>query len=150
MFLSYGSNGILNDIKFTELVNLTHKTANGSNVTYDGFLDTSKTVVLAAIGNNRTSVFKKASVCFSLIAEPSYNIGALDEDTSLYVTLAGIGTIKDEKIKSVQGFVVGTLGCGCMAYGHTSPTRRIWWYGISDIVTDVAAVKGTWRISAVR
>lgn len=80
-------------------------------------------------------------------AEPNYNIGEFDEDTSLFVTLSGSGKIKNGAVKSANGTVAGTLGCGCYYYGHTSPTKVIWWYGVSDIVSDIASVYGTWRIS---
>lgn len=132
------------------LFNKTHRLSNGKHVTYDGYLDESKPFRVSAIGNNRTQKFNVASICFSLMAEPNYNIGQFDEDTSLFVTLAGKGTIRNEQIKNAKGSVAGTLGCGCYAYGHVSPTRIIWWYGISDIVTDVAAVYGSWRIRRIK
>lgn len=99
------------------------------------------------IGNNKTNVFKTASICFDFAAEPSYNIGEFDEDTSLYITLAGKGTIDaNGAIKKAQGYAAGTLGCGCRAYGHTSPTRELGYNGATDNVTDVASVYGTWTL----
>lgn len=86
------------NISFADLVNITHKLSNGKHVTYNGFLDTSKTLVVAAMGNNKQKKFDVASICFSLKAEPSYNIGPFDEDTSLYVTLSGKGKIKNGKV----------------------------------------------------
>ena len=102
------------------------------------------------MGNNKTKKFKTASMCFSIMAEPNYNIGAFDEDTSLFVTLAGKGTIRNGKIQSAKGYVAGTLGCGCYAYGHKSPTRIIKQHGVSDNVTDIASVHGTWQIRFVK
>lgn len=102
------------------------------------------------VGNNKTDVFKTASVAFSLDAEPSYNKGADDEDNSLIITLSGHGTCaKDKKanrqyIKNLKGTLAGTLGCGCYAYGHKSPTRKANYCGHTDQVVDVAAVSGTW------
>ena len=90
-----------------------------------------------------------ASICFALAAEPSYNIGEFDEDNALYVTLAGKGSFdtKHKMLKSASGYLAGTLGCGCMAYGHVSPTRQIGYFGpINDDVDDVAAVYGRWSI----
>ena len=150
MSFDFDQEGNITGVSFTNLCNKTHRLANGKHVTYCGFLDDTKTFTAVTIGNNKTKKFSTASICFSLMAEPSYNIGEFDEDTSLFVTLAGKGTLKNGKIKSANGYASGTLGCGCYAYGHISPTRIIWWYGVSDVVSDVAAVYGTWRISAVR
>lgn len=146
----FDKEGHLIGMSFIDLYNSTHILSNGKHVTYDGYLDHSKTLKIVAIGNNKTKKFNTASICFSMMAEPSYNIGEFDEDTSLFVTLAGKGQIKNGKVKRANGTVSGTLGCGCYAYGHISPTRMIWQYGVSDIVTDIAAVHGTWRISAVK
>ena len=49
-------------------------------------------------------------------------------------------------LKAAAGKVAGTLGCGCTAYGHVSPTRKIGYWGPTDDVDDVAAVDGTWSI----
>lgn len=70
---------------FSNLVNRTHTLSNGKNVTYSGYLDDTKPFNAVAIGSNKTKKFKTASLCFSLMAEPSYNIGPFDEDTSLFV-----------------------------------------------------------------
>lgn len=132
------------------MINHTHKLLNGKYVSYDAFLDNEKPMRVVAIGNNKTLKFNIASLCFSMIAEPSYNIGEIDEDTSLYVTLAGKGIIRNGKIHSASGNVAGTLGCGCYDYGHTSPTHMIWWWGISPYVTDVAAVYGRWSLKLIK
>lgn len=116
----------MSNISFQDIVNYTHKLSNGKNVTYDAYVDDEKPLRVVAIGNNKTKRFNVASLCFSMIAEPSYNIGEVDEDTSLYVTLAGKGIIRNGKIHSASGNASGTLGCGCYDYGHTSPTRLIW------------------------
>lgn len=47
-------------------------------------------------------------------------------------------------IGGMRGFAAGTLGCGCKAYGHVSPTRQAGWNGATDKVDDVAAVSGQW------
>ena len=86
-------------MSFVNLVNKKHKLSNGRYVTYDTILDDEKPFKVAAIGSNKTRKFNVASICFSIIAEPSFNIGPIDEDTSLYVTLSGKGTIKNFKIK---------------------------------------------------
>ena len=150
MSLDFDEDGSIIGASFANLRNKTHRLSNGKHVTYDCYLDDSKTFRVVAIGNNKTAKFNVASICFSLMAEPSYNIGLFDEDTSLFVTLAGKGRLKNGRVKTANGSVAGTLGCGCYAYGHVSPTRVIWWYGVSDIVTDVAAVHGTWRINSVK
>ena len=146
----YSEDGHLIGMSFIDLINKTHRLQNGKNVTYKGQLDDSKTLSIVAIGDNKTQKFNTASICFSLKAEPNYNIGLFDEDTSLFVTLSGSGKIKNGQIKSANGTAAGTLGCGCYYYGHTSPTRVIWWYGVSDSVSDIASVHGTWRISQLK
>jgi hypothetical protein len=99
------------------------------------------------IGNNKTGKFKTATVAFALAAEPSYNIGQFDEETSLYLTLAGKGILgKNGIMTKASGYASGTLGCGCRAYGHVSPTRNLSWRGASNEVVDIAAVYGTWKI----
>ena len=115
----------------TNLVNNTHKMSNGANVRYSVTVDEGTYVFprINLIGNNRTDVFKTASVCFYIDAEPSYNKGDDDEDNSLLVTMAGTGKTSTSKVKGARiistmtGNLAGTLGCGCRAYGHTSPTR---------------------------
>ena len=148
--LDFDSDGNIIGASFANLRNITHVLSNGKNVTYTGNLDTSKSFIVVAIGNNKTSKFNTSSICFSLMAEPSYNIGEFDEDTSLFVTLAGHGSMKNGKIKTASGNVAGTLGCGCYAYGHVSPTRVIRWEGTSNVVTDIAAVHGTWKMTAIK
>ena len=149
MLLMYGKDAKLVDVQFTNMVNKTHKLSNGKNVTYDRtYIDTYVWPRFNAIGSNKTGKFKTASICFYLAAEPSYNIGEFDEDNALYVMLAGKGTFHSKQLhlKSASGKVAGTLGCGCMAYGHKSPTRKITFYGPGKEVDDVAAVFGTWSI----
>ena len=59
-------------------------------------------------------------------------------------------TSKKKHLKKANGNVAGTLGCGCMAYGHKSPTRKITFYGPGDEVDDVAAVFGNWHLTYLR
>jgi len=156
-------------IEIKNLVNATHK-INGKNITYkcsvnnDGELDGPYTRV-NVIGSNKTDIFKQASIVFYMDAEPSYNIGEDDEDNSLLITLGGYGTVVDVKwhpyyyccgskyskcylkisiIKSLKGYLGGTLGCGCKAYGHKSPTRVMGYDGPTDMVDDVGSVFGQW------
>ena len=146
----YSKDGKLIGMSFVNLVNYSHRMSNGKYVTYAGALDDERTLNCVAIGSNKTKKFKTACICFSLVAEPSYNIGELDEDTSLYITLSGKGSIKNNAIKTANGVVTGTLGCGCYAYGHTSPTRLWWLYGVTSEVSDVAAVYGKWSIKLIK
>ena len=130
-------------------MNKTHKLSNGKNVTYDvEASDSGFGLCFNAIGDNKKNVFKTASICLSIAAEPSYNIGQVDEETSLYITLAGKGTIAKGHIKQANGCASGTLGCGCAAYGHMSPTRTIGADGSTDEVSDIGAVFGTWTLKA--
>lgn len=156
-------------IEIKNLINKTHK-INCRNITYkcgvnnDGELEGPYTRV-NVIGNNRTDVFKTASVVFYLDAEPDYNVGEDDEDNSLLITLGGFGTCaninwypfyyccgsqyrkyfqKISVITRLKGYLSGTLGCGCRAYGHKSPTRVMGYNGPTKTVDDVAAVFGQW------
>ena len=93
MLLCYGSDGRLVDVQFKDFVNRTHKLSNGKNVEYDAKLAWTPYPRFNAIGSNKTGKFTTASVCFGLEAEPSYNIGEMDEDNGLYVTLSGKGIV---------------------------------------------------------
>ena len=98
MFLDFDANGEICNVEFKDMVNKTHKMSNGKNVTYDAILDEDGYFPrFCAIGSNKTGKFNVASICFSLAAEPNYNIGEFDEDTSLYVTCSGKGTFNARK-----------------------------------------------------
>lgn len=113
------------EISVEGMYNKTHKISSKC-VTY---MDTDATgVMYRYIGNNRTGVFKKPCIKFSLSLDPSYNIGDDEPDNTLVINLAGQG--KSER--KIKGAVTGQIGCGCRAYGHVSPTRTIV-YGVDDI-----------------
>ena len=60
------------------------------------------------------------------------------------------GKISKKQLKTLSGYAAGTIGCGCMAYGHVSPTRMLGFWGATDIVDDVAAVHGTWTAKLIK
>ena len=74
----------------------------------------------------------------------------MNEDNSLYIILAGKGRLSSSKFKFATGYVAGTIGCGCSAYGHTSPTRKIGYNGATSVVDDIAAVHGRWSMKLDR
>jgi hypothetical protein len=81
---------------------------------------------------------------FSFVADPSYNIGSVIEDNVLQLKLSGHGRMSKGYLKTIKGQVVGRIGCGCMAYGHVSPTRLyLGW--ITSVVVDIASVHGTFK-----
>jgi len=125
------------DVTFTTLENRSHKVGL-RYVSYDVGVDK---VGWHAVGDNRTGVFRKASVFLSVEATPSYAL-ADGEDNTLILTLAGCGATD----RAISGYATGQLGCGCYAYGHVSPTRI---YGTCTVV-DTAAVWGTWRARKVK
>lgn len=132
------------------MVNRTHKMANGSYVTYDSTRLGDFTACFNAIGSNATGLFKTSSICFGLDAEPSYSIGEFDEDNALYIVLSGKGSfLPNGMLKSAKGNAAGTLGCGCGAYGHLSPTRKISHFGPSSEADDIAAVFGIWMMKHI-
>lgn len=138
------------DIYVDNLVNKTHK-INGERITYECYRDEDEYTypMVTALGNNKTMKFTQSGMLFNFIADPSYNIGGVEEDNSLYIQLSGHGNLKYkakylcEIPTTIRGSVTGKLGCGCRAYGHVSPTRIYLGY-ITDIVFDVAPVDGTW------
>ena len=120
-----------------QFINHTHKVA-GQRVTY-GDIEPGK-VMWRYIGNNRTRVFRNTLIRLEIDLNPSYNIGADEPDNTLIVTLSGYGTTD----KAIRGYVTGQMGCGCMAYGHVSPTRTA--YGEVD---DIAPTFGHFTMKRV-
>ena len=153
--LTYEAGSVRPTITITNLVNKTHK-INGNCITYTTIVDGGDVVYprINVIGNNRTGIFNTGSVVFYIDANPSYNIGEDVEDNSLLVTLAGrssLRTVNGRRVLSLgRGYLSGTLGCGCTAYGHKSPTRVLGVEGPTDDVDDVAAVWGHWMMRYVR
>ena len=145
-----GSEGA--EIEVKNLYNKNYQ-IGGKCVTYDVMID--EEIIQTRInlmGNNRTGLFKKPTIVFSLVCDPSYNIGDTGEDNTLYIVVSGSGSVSTRKrwnkqvISTMHGFVAGTLGCGCSAYGHISPTRVNGENGpILSQVDDVSAVWGKWR-----
>lgn len=153
--LTYEDGSVRPTITVTNLVNKTHK-INGNNITYTTTVDEGNVVYprINVIGNNKTGVFTTGSIVFHIDANPSYNIGEDAEDNSLLVTLAGRSSMKTVNGRRVlnlcSGFLAGTLGCGCTAYGHKSPTRVLGVEGPTDAVDDVASVWGNWSMRYTR
>lgn len=133
-------------VKVKGLYNKTHK-VNGKPVTYECWdwpYDDNQ-VLVVGIGSNKTLKFTQGGAAFSFVAEPSYNItNVLKEDNTLMLELSGHGKLKGDILKTLRGSVRGKMGCSCMDYGHTSPTRLFLGF-LSDIVWDVAPVDGTFR-----
>ena len=147
----------------------------GATVNNDYEMEGVPTSRINLIGDNKKNKFTTASVVFYADMEPSYNVGEDDEDNSLLCTFAGKGTTSVKTIKAwekytytdangkkkaalrkvtlgkyriittMRGYNAGTLGCGCHAYGHVSPTRVAGALGPTDTVDDIAATWGTWR-----
>lgn len=124
-------------IRADGFVNKTHK-VGVQYVTYS--VSDATDVMWRYIGSNKTKVFRKPCVKFSLDLDPSYNIGYDEPDNTLVVTLSGHGA--SENI--IKGSVTGNIGCGCRAYGHVSPTRTV--YG--DVV-DITPLYGTFKMKRV-
>ena len=132
-------------VKVKNLVNKTHR-INGipiSYVCYDYPYDYHSPLVVG-IGSNKTGKFKQGGATFSFQADPSYNIGKVDEDNTLLLELSGYGTLRGDVLKSLKGSVKGQIGCGCMAYGHISPTRLFLGW-LTNFVWDVAPLYGTFN-----
>jgi hypothetical protein len=102
------------------------------------------------IGSNLSGKFKTPCLATSLVLEPSYAIDSVNEDNSFYLVLSGFGSSSDKNgyrvAKSIKGKASGTQGCGCMAYGHKSPTRKAGINGPLSEVSDIVATHGTWTM----
>lgn len=139
---------------FSDLTNRSYR-VSGRRVGYSATVaDTSRWNL---IGSNRTGVFRKPSVNLKVTAEPDYIPGGEtpDMDNSFIIELSAGGNCRDVFgtgliIYSLNGKVAGTQGCGCKAYGHTSPTRIAGPFGATDTVDDVAKVDGFWHARFVR
>jgi hypothetical protein len=134
------------------LVNKTHK-ISGSGVRYGE--TECEFVRWHYIGDNKRDQFKTPSVSFYAEIDPSYNISQkVDEDNSLLLTFSGTGVSTLSKsmrgfsgartVSRLRGYATGTIGCGCYAYGHVSPTRVAGPFGPLNVVPDVASVFGRW------
>lgn len=165
MLVDYNTNELAPIITFKNCVNKTHK-IDGKNVTYlceQGYDEVVRRWVV--MGNNRTGSFKNGSCYFFADFEPSYNIGEDEPDNSLLLHFGGYGTLEKIKnpinpcidyecgtteaiwkVRKWRGYCVGTMGCGCRAYGHKSPTRVLGFCGpLCNYVVDVAAIPmGQW------
>ena len=132
-------------IRVNNLVNKTHK-INGVPISYVcyEFPYEFHDALVVGIGNNRTRKFKQGGATFAFQADPSYNIGKVDEDNTLLLELSGYGTLSGNKLRRLKGSVKGQIGCGCLAYGHISPTRLFLGY-LTDYVHDVAPLYGTFK-----
>ena len=156
MLVDYNTDDIAPIVTFKNCYNKTHK-INGKNVTYlceQGYDEVVRRWVV--MGNNKTGSFKNGSCFFYADFEPSYNIGYDEPDNSLLLYFGGYGNLQKVssspcsgavyKVRRWSGYCVGTMGCGCRAYGHTSPTRVLGLCGpVCDWVSDVAAIPmGQW------
>lgn len=150
MYIVWLNNGSYR-LLFENLENQQFK-VGGQKVTYNGTED--RNVVYTRynyIGSNKKNTFTTPTLCFFLELEPNYAIGGNTEDNSFFVTVAGAGSSAHSKkhncriSKKFSGYVAGTQGCGCSAYGHLSPTRTAGVCGPTDKVDDVVATYGTWK-----
>ena len=130
-------------VRVKNLVNKSHKISGVpiSYVCYEYPYEYHDALVVG-IGSNKTGKFKQGGAEFAFQADPSYNIGAVDEDNTLLLELSGYGTLKGDVLKNLKGSVKGQIGCGCMAYGHISPTRLFLGW-LTNYVHDVAPLYGT-------
>ena len=118
-------------VRVKNLVNKTHK-INGipiSYVCYEFPYDYHEPLVVG-IGSNKTGKFKQGGAEFAFQADPSYNIGGVDEDNTLILELSGYGTLKGNVLKNLKG--------------HISPTRLFLGW-LTDYVHDVAPLYGTFH-----
>lgn len=136
-------------IEFSDLVNKNFK-VRGVNVTYEGIQDESIYPRFNFIGNNKTGKFPTPCLCFSVMLEPSYALGGATEDNSFVLVLSAKGTSSYKSkycctiATKFSGYATGHQGCGCMDYGHKSPTRNATLCGPGEEVNDVVATYGTW------
>lgn len=78
--------------------------SNGKNITYkcsEYPYDDGDTLIVG-VGSNMTLTFKQMGIRFSFVADPSYNIGEVSEDNSLYLELSGIGNLPMKQLYNNQ------------------------------------------------
>lgn len=149
MYIVWKSDGSFR-IEFSDLVNKNFK-VKGVNVKYEGLQDESVYPRFNFIGNNRTEKFTTPCICFSVVLKPSYALGGATEDNSFVLVMSAQGTSKYKEnldctvAAKLSGYVAGHQGCGCMAYGHKSPTRTATIRGPGSGVSDVVATFGSWK-----
>lgn len=117
--------------------NKTHK-IGGKYVTY--YDSVASDVMWRYIGSNRTGLFKNAQIKFNIDLNPSYNIGDDEPDNTLIVQLSGRGATENR----IKGSVTGQIGCGCLAYGHVSPTRTV-----DGRISDITPLYGTFSMTRI-
>ena len=95
-------------VKVNSLENRTHK-IGGKRVTYECVENPYdyNGVLVVGVGSNKTLKFNQSGFKFSFMANPSYNIGGLEEDNTLILNLSGHGSLKKDTIKVVRGSVTG-------------------------------------------
>lgn len=102
------------------LENKTHK-ISGRRITYEcsEYPYDDNMFLSVGLGSNKTLKFNQSGVRFSFVADPSYNIGEVDEDNSLYLELSGHGRLRSKSMyrslvmDTLKGSVTGRIGCGC-------------------------------------
>lgn len=98
-------------VRVKGLENITHK-INGRRITYEcyDYPYDGISCSISAVGNNRTGKFSGCGTRFAFTADPSYNIGEIDEDNSLILELSGVGKMRGNASKipyRFNGFVTG-------------------------------------------
>ena len=95
-------------VKVKDLENRTHK-VNGKRVTYECYenFNDNNGVLVVGVGSNKTLKFNQGGVKFSFTADPSYNIGGVEEDNTLMLWLSGHGSLRNGILKSIKGSVTG-------------------------------------------
>lgn len=152
--MEYAEDGLFENIRITDVTNWTFKVQK-KRVGYltPGPDDEPLTYPTAVwLGDNLTGVFKTGSVCFSAELFPDYakNVSTeITSDNSFVLQFSGRATSKIvhgcRVMSRMKGSVTGTQGCGCMDFGHKSPTRADSVFGVDcDHVIDKAGVDGVW------
>jgi hypothetical protein len=93
-------------IQIRGLENHTHK-INGKWITYECMQNEEVVPLAVGVGSNRTGRFRTGAVKFSIIADPSYNIGGVEEDNVLMLDMSGKGNISVGVLKRIRGSVSG-------------------------------------------
>ena len=91
-------------IQIRGLENHTHK-INGKRITYECMQNPEYAPLAVVVGSNRTGRFRTGAVKFSIIANPSYNIGGIEEDNVLMLDMSGKGNISGGILKRIRGSV---------------------------------------------
>ena len=93
--------------KVEKLVNNTQR-----GISYECYSESGESWIdgmVVALGSNKTKKWNQSGMKFSFWADPSYNIGDLGEDNSMFLDLSGKGTFTKKSLGTVPNTLSGSV-----------------------------------------